>query len=174
MPDASNTTVFVWPWRGTAALPDAARAVFDARGLSELLLDGVRTETLEVRGLADDEEPDRILMIHDENAAGGRYAYHDLIEALHDGGVNVYARNDKGAEYDAGWELRPSGGKMVERSMSEVFDVTMVSGGELLEECRRHVPGARTLSDIPPTELRAAVLELFVEPDLPRAILEES
>src|ERR1700733_3359087 len=168
MPDASNPTVFVWPWPGTDALPDDARAVFDARGLSELLLDGVRTETLEVRVLADDKEPDRILMIHDEDATGGRYAYHDLIEALHDGGLNVYARNDTGAEYDAGWELRPSGGTMVERSMSEVFDVTMVSGGELLEECRRDVPSARTLSDIPPTELRTAVLELCVEPVFPR------
>ena len=42
-----------------------------------------------MRILADEEEPDRILMIHDEDATGGRYAYHDLIEALHDGGLNV-------------------------------------------------------------------------------------
>ena len=58
--------------------------------------------------------------------------------------------------------------------MSEIFDVTMVSGGKLLEECRRDIPSARTLSDMPLTKLRAAVLELFVEPDLPRAILEAS
>ena len=174
MPDGSHTTVYAWPWCGRDALPEAARDALDACGVAPLLRDNTRAETLETRLLDDVEHSTRILMIVDQEAVGGRYAYNDLIAALHDAGLSVYAKNDSGSEYDAGWELRPAGRQVAERSTCEVFGITMVSGGELLEACRYAGPSVKNLADVPAAALRSAVLELFVEPDLPRAILEAS
>lgn len=174
MPDGSRTTIYAWPWRSIGAIPDDARDALETSGVAALLGDGTRTETLEARLLDDVENSTRILMVVNEDADAGRYAYHDLIAALHDAGLSVYARNDSGSEYDAGWELRPAGGQVVERSMSEVFGITLVSAGELLEACHHGDPAAKTLADTPTAVLRSAVLELFVEPALPRAVLEAS
>jgi hypothetical protein len=156
------------------AIPDDARDALEVCGVAALLRDDTRTERLEVRLLEDVEHSTRILMVVDEDADSGRYAYHDLIAALHDAGMSVYAKNDSGSEYDAGWELRAAGGQVTERSMSEVFGITLVSGGELLDACRHAAPGAKTLEYVPAAALRSAVLELFVEPDLSRAVLEAS
>ena len=70
-------------------------------------------------------------------------------------------RNEAGSEFDPGWEYHALGGPVVERSMSRHLGVTVLSAGELLEECRRAAPDAKELADVEAGIVHAAVERLF-------------
>lgn len=171
-PDPSHATVYAWPWLSIEALPPDARSALEAHGIAELLREGTRTETLEVSLLAGDEESGEILEISDHAAEHGRAAYHELIERLHAGGLNVYATNKAGFEHDAGWELHGTGTRMIERTAHEPSGHTTLTERQLLEEARRIAHDAEHLRDVPAEALRAAVLQAFAPPDVPNAVLE--
>ena len=170
MGDRAYTTVHAWPWPGEHELPQKAcdaLAAHNMSGIDEAGQCGLRNGSL----LQGDEESGVIFEIVDEDANYGTEGYRALIDALHEAGLNVYAGNAGGGEYDAGWEYHPAGGETIARGMSESLGATVISAGELIEGCRSSAPDAKELTDVDDATVGAAAKRLLVEPELPHAVL---
>src|ERR1039458_5785014 len=150
MGDSSHTTVLAWPWPGEHNLAPQVRTKLDAHGLSGIDEKPRKIPFVEAQLHDGDQQSGVILAIVDEHADGGTEEYRELIQALHEAGLNLYATNGAGDEYDARWEHHPAGGEMTTRYMSEAHGMTVLSAGELLEECRR----VTRLGAPPPTPRR--------------------
>lgn len=175
MGDRSYTTVHAWPWPGETNLSAQAREELAAQGLSGIDQTPPKMPILDAQLLEGDEQSGVILAIVDEQANYGTEAYRALIGVLHDAGLNVYATNASGGEYDACWEHHPAGGEMIAQAMSEAQGATVISASELLEECGRMAPETGTpqsLSEVKDALAGAAAKRLLVEPELPRAVWE--
>ncbi len=171
MGDRASTTVLAWPWPGETNLPEEA-----CRALAEHGIDGIDQapdRTSKDASLLDGEEHfGVILAIADDEANYGTEAYRALIGALHETGLNVFAKNGAGYEYDPGWEFHPAGGEMIQRGMSAWLGATVISAGELLEACRAAGSDATELADVDDGPVGAAAKRLLAEPELPRAVWE--
>jgi hypothetical protein len=171
MSDYTYTAVYAYPWPGERSLPAQAREELAAHGLAGI--DDAPQHRLRNGELFDgDEESGVILAIVNEQANYGTEAYRALIEALHDADLNVYANNRGGGDYDAGWEYHAADGKVVQHSASEYLGRTVVSAGELLEECKLDAPDATELAYVKDAIVGAAAKRALTEPALPRAVRE--
>jgi hypothetical protein len=175
MGDSSHTTVLAWPWPGEHNLTPQVRKELDTHGISGIDEKPRKIPCVEAQLHDGDQQSGVILAIVDEQADCGTEEYRELIQALHQAGLNVYATNAAGGEYDARWEHHPAGGEMITRYMSEAHGMTVISAGELLEECRCATqPGEppQTLDGVEDALVGAATKRLLVEPKLPRAVGE--
>lgn len=169
MGDRAYTTVRAWPWPGEDALPQEAR---DALAATEL--DGIDAATdgeLHHASLVEgNESSGLILTIVNEEANYGIEAYREIIAALHAAGLNVFATNGAGGDYDAEWEYSPAGQEPVVRTVSEAAGETVIGAAGLLERCKDSVPDAADLTSVADAVVGAAAKHLLAEPDLPQAV----
>jgi hypothetical protein len=175
--DRSYTTIRAWPWPGEDQLPQTVRDALTAHEFEGLDADGVLAPDADRDPCASravlvsgDESSGVILTITGLEANGGIEAYRDLIDALHDAGLNIYAQNSAGDEYDGEWEYRPSGGEPTARTISGGGD-TVISAEELLAHCQTANPDAKDLTGIGDATVGAAAKLLLADPQLPRAVI---
>ena len=91
MPDPAYTAVYAWPWPGEDQLPQGARDALAAHDLAALL-HARAADVQRARLLGVEDASGAILEIVDEEADAGREGYRDVISALRDAGLNVYAK----------------------------------------------------------------------------------
>ncbi len=169
MGDRTYTTVCAWPWPGEHNLPVKAREQLGIDGFAGI--DDAPGRELRDGALLDgDERSGTILAIVDEEANYGTEAYRALITALHDAGLNVFATNATGGEYDPLLEYHPAGGAVIERGMSEHGGFAVIGAAELLGECKRLEPDATDLADVDDAIVGEVAKEALAAPDLPHAV----
>jgi hypothetical protein len=167
MGDCAYTTVHAWPWLGERYLPKPARDMLAYHGVDGL--DQGAGSRADVTHSADGSY--RIFRLVDEEADYGTEAYRALITALHDAGLNVFAQNAAGGDYEAEWEFHPSGGAPIHRLTSDSMGQTVIRAGELLSACKRVAPDVNELSEVEDAIVGAAAKTLFEQPNVPEEIL---
>jgi hypothetical protein len=174
MADCAYTTMRAWPWPGEAQLPQTVHDALAALELAGVATDGTVTETSTgtTAWLHDgDDASGRILALENNLASGGIEAYRELIDALHDAGLTVYATNDRGDDYDGEWEYRPAGGDPIARTVTASGE-TVIAAGELLSHCQTSAPTLKALADVEDAVVGAAAKVLLLgEPVLPKAVI---
>jgi hypothetical protein len=171
MGDRSYTTVRAWPWPGENALPPSARDALAANGFAGI--DQAIDRQLGDAAIVDgDALSGPILTVVDEEANGGIEGYRDLIEALHEAGIFVYASNGAGGDYDAEWEYSAPGDEPIARALCEAAGETVISARDLLQESKRSAPSATDLATVDDAVLGRAARRLLTDPALPKAVIE--
>lgn len=105
MGDYANTLLLAWPYPGERALPDAIRDLLEMDfWLPDLdhPVDGLGDDEAAV--LAGDDDSGPILAISDTQANDGTERFRELIAALTEVGMSVYAANQAGDNYPA-WNV---------------------------------------------------------------------
>jgi hypothetical protein len=169
MGDRTYTTVLAWPYPGRARLSPEVLAELERHNALPAEDAPIAADHLGHTGaavLAGDAHSG-ILAVVDEHANYGTASYAGLIRVLAAAGLHVFARNDAGGDYGAGWEYHPprGNGAQPERRRSDRGEL-VVSACDLLE------PGERTPSDVPDAILAARTRRLVSYPaGIPRAVL---
>ena len=169
MGDHAHTTLLAWPYPGRQRLP---RRVLDELERHDALPpsdDPTRQDFLGDAGvvvLAGDERSGLILAVVDEQASHGIAAYRNLIQALTDAGLHVFAGNDAGARFGGCWEYHPPRGNGARpQRRRRAGDVLVVSAFDLLEA------GERTVADVPDKVLAARTRRLVGYPNAVPAVV---
>jgi hypothetical protein len=166
MGDYANTILLAWPYPGEQALPDELRDLLETEAwLPDLDSPVAELEENETVVLAGEEHSGRILAISDTEANGGTARFSDLITALTNAGMSVYAANDAGDDYDA-WNvyyLVGADGHVTEQHRSMVAGEIVVSASDLT--------GAdEYVAQLDDGELGARARRLLDHPPLPAAV----
>lgn len=169
MGDRSYTTVCAWPWPGEDALPEEAGAALAAAGLAGI--DATADRTAGDGAIADgDQSTGPILAIVDEEANYGIEAYRELVDALHEAGMNVFATNGAGGDYDAEWEYCPAGGEPVTRRVLEAVGGTAIGAEDVLAEMRERDGAVADLASAEDAAVGLATKRLLADPGVPEVV----
>jgi hypothetical protein len=117
----------------------------------------------------------RVLVIASPNVPGGIDGHAELIGAIRELGVNVYATNSSAAGVPARFEFCSAGGGRTRRQMTD-DGAPVVSLGEMLEACVE-AGGALESGPIGLEQIAGAVIpgvvrDLFAQPPIPSGVLE--
>ena len=170
MGDYASTIVLAWPYPGENALPDTLRDLLAADGwLPDLDTPCDTPGDDDAVVLEGDSDSGAILAITDTQANDGTAAFSEIITALNDAGMSVYAANHPGDNY-AAWSvyhLLGDEGRVTEHQRRFVDGEIVLGAGDLtgrdeyVAQLSDSELAARTrrLLDHPP-ELPAAVRAL--------------
>jgi hypothetical protein len=162
--------LLAWPYPGREHLPRHVLGElerYDALPEDDTPIDAAYLLDGGAVVLAGDERSGQVLAIVDEHADHGTAAYTGLIAALREAGMHVFAGNDAGRDYSAGWEYHPpaGNGRESERRRRD-RGVLVVSACDLLED------GERTVAEVADEILAARTRRLISYPaGLPAAVL---
>lgn len=164
----SEISILAWPVNRRAHIPVVARAELRSDGIT---LDG-QTAASGASGCLrrrSDADGGGILEIKDPSAKGGLERYRQLIEALSEGGLYVYAVDGGCEDYHPEWEYHSPGTPRVARGCNSAGETT-VSAREVLDACRQAdatLADSATVADVDGAALGEAVRLLFCEPPVP-------
>jgi hypothetical protein len=164
----SEITILAWPVTRRDHIPSAARAELRSEGVGLDGEPGGSGASACLRRRSDGRG--RVLVFKDPEAKGGLERYRQLIEALVEGGLQVYGVDGGCEDYDAEWEYHAPGEPRIARTCNSAAETT-ISVGELFDACRQAdttLAESATVADVAPTELGAAARRLFAEPPVPK------
>ena len=134
MGDYANTILLAWPYPGERALPEPLRDLLAA----DCWLPDLDEAVLEIEEnysvvLAGDADSGPILAISDTEANDGTGRFSDLIAALTDAGMSVYAANQAGDNYPAWnvYHLVDDDGEVSEEHRGMVDGAIVVSADDI-------------------------------------------
>jgi hypothetical protein len=171
MGDRAFTTLLAWPYPGREHLEPEVRARLEAACfLPESDAPEEEPYWLGDDGaavLAGDAHSGRILACIDAQANYGTAAYADLIDVLSAAGLHVYAGNDAGGDYGAGWEYHPAAGTGRGAQHRRCYHGELcVTASDLIAQ------GQQDVVDVPDHELAARTRRLLAAPaGIPPAVL---